>query len=291
MDLLSLDDDDIGGGSGGAFGDSFGSGGGGGASTSLSDEQLAQVERNGLAAAVNKGLQNSHKLLTTSHVEILLAHDYRAHQGRVVLSIRNLTSSTLSSLAVQWPGAEALAVKVALPATHIAGHEETVVQISADCMRPFDVLPPLDVSFSLGGSQFAYAVPLPLSVCLFAEPLPMDKNTYMTRWKAITGPDHEQQLVFPSSKPVASQLAFVKANLFPAGNVGIASELDTTDRTFTGALTVHTGTMVDGKRVCIGALLRLEGDVSGNKWRITVRATNAVVARGVKNFFVKHLGA
>ena len=72
------------------------------------------------------------------------------------------------------------------------GSEVECLQIAAECMRPFSEAqsPLLELSAksaATGQAILLEKIRLPLSVCSFCDPLPCDKETYMTRWRSIEG--------------------------------------------------------------------------------------------------------
>ena len=74
------------------------------------------------------------------------------------------------------------------------------LQIAAECMRPFSEaqLPLLELSAksaATGQTILLEKIRLPLSVCSFCEPLPCDKETYMTRWRSIEGVSYRREIL------------------------------------------------------------------------------------------------
>lgn len=280
VDLLSLDDD---------FGSPFG-GNSGGSGAGLTAEQTATIERNNRRICLVRGLTNKSDVVSTDLLHISAAHDYRAHQGRLVLSIINNSTSEIDRLEAQFAASDALSIQQKGLSTRLSPGEETNLQVAIDCMRPFEENPSVTLTFNSHGSKYSYHIPLPVNVSSFCDPLPMDKATYMARWKAITAEGTENQAVFNSSKPVdANLLNYIKNTLFPGSRLGLAEGLDN-ERTATGSCSFLTGTVgADGKKVAVGALMRLEADVANNKYRITVRATQPTVSAAFKNYIVHQL--
>lgn len=256
----------------------------------LTADQIAAMEGHCKSACLVRSLTTKSPLLSTDLVNIYIAHDYRAHQGRLALTVSNKSAHDIQGLSATFPSSDAIVFKQQGLSSHLSSGEESIMQIAADCMKPFSESPTMELAFTLRGSNHRYQIPLPVSVCSFCEPLPMDKATYMARWKAITADGTENQLVFPAGKVVNGELlSFIKNNLFPNSKIGVAEGLDN-EKTATGSCTFLTGTAgADGKRVAVGALMRLEGDPANNKFRITVRATHPTVSLGLKNFIVHQL--
>jgi AP-2 complex subunit alpha len=285
VDLLSLDDSDNGFES--TFGGASASMGGG---SGLSASQIESMQELCKAACLVRGLNTKNSLVNTDLVNVSVAHDYRTHQGRLALTVFNKSGHDIQGLAISFTANDALIMKQQGLSSSLAAGGESVAQIAADCMKPFSESPTIELAFTCKGVHHEYQISLPISVCSFCEPLPMDKATYMARWKAITAEGTENQLVFSARKTVNGDLLnFIKTNLFVNSKIGIAEGLDN-DRTATGSCTFLTGTAgADGKRIAVGTLMRLEGDPANNKFRITVRATHPTVSLGLKNFLVHQL--
>ncbi len=281
VDLLSLDDD-------------FSSAPAGGNSSSLNAEQSALVHRNVYAASLVKGLTTKNPVYTNSFVEITVASDYRNHQGRVVLFVHNKSNRDIRNIGfdVTSPAIDQqfLNVRTQITGTNASGGEEVRAQVAIECMRPFHDEVIGQLTFQYDGSAYKYDLPLPIYLPNFCMPLPSDKNTYMTRWKAITAEKTEAQQVFSAGKPITPEMIkHVQTVLMPGMSVGVAEGLDN-DKTFTGSCTFMTGTAgADGKPVAVGALMRLEGEPAANKYRITVRATHPTVSAAIKDFIVQQL--
>jgi hypothetical protein len=274
VDLLSLDDD-------------FSSPA---VSSGLSASAAEKLRTALKTAAIVKGLNSKTQLIDNDQLEISVASDYRAHQGRIAIAIYNKGNSDLRNVEFSVANSDALNVRVQAPSQRISPGDEGRVQIAIECLKPFREAPLSTLSFSVNQSNFKYEIPLPVSVPSFCVPLPSDKATYMNRWKAITAENTEAQQVFSSGRPVSPELLnFVRNTLMPAMSVANAEGLDS-DKTFTGSTTFMTGTVgPEGKPIAVGALLRLEGEPAHNKFRITVRATHPAVSQAIKDFIVTQL--
>ena len=107
----------------------------------------------------------------------------------------------------------------------------------------------------------------------------------MPRWKALEGEDREVQEVFSSAVPITAQLMQeIRSVYAPALHLGLATGLDT-DLTVTGCASFRTGTPAPegGGNISIGVMMRLEADISGNRFRVTVRAKHKLISMALKN--------
>lgn len=281
FDLLSMDDDE----------DTSASAG----STGISPALQAQVTEALHKAQLVKGMQTRATLFNNDILTVAVAHDYRAHQGRIAVFFNNKSNYQLDNFQVSLSHNEAFKQQQSEPSRTVVPFEETKMQVSIDCMRPFNhAATPLsmDVSFTVQGSTYRYPLTVPVTTLSFCEPLPCDKATYMQRWQAITGEGTEAQQVFSAARPVnPDALNYIRNVLVPAMHLGLAEGLDN-EKTVTGCLTFTTGTIGgDGKPAVVGALMRLEGDPGQNKYRVTVRSKQGPIAQAIKEFMIAHLGA
>ena len=99
----------------------------------------------------------------------------------------------------------------------------------------------------------------------------------------------ETQEVYSSKLTITPELVnTMRTKLYPKLKIGIANELDT-PTAITGCCTFRTGTKgPDGNPIVVGALVRLEGDTSQNRFRITVRAKHPIIAQAIKNILMQH---
>ena len=213
--------------------------------------------------------------------------DYRAHQGRISVNFQNLTQDPMTNVSVFTSGHESLQVKTKSPPSQINPGDEGLMQVVIDCMRPFPDLPFMEIKFETSNpySKRSYKLPMPVSAACFFDPLPLDKATYMARWKALEADKQgEVQEVFSSNRPITPELfVSIRTKLFPALKIGVAADLDT-PTTVTGCCSFRTGTAgKDGSFITVGSLLRLEGDLSQNRYRITVRSKHPLIAQAIRN--------
>ncbi|CAE7565460.1 ap2a1-1, partial [Symbiodinium microadriaticum] len=175
------------------------------------------------------------------------------------------------------------------PATRISLADSTKLTLLVECMKPFDSAPELTLSFTevSGGSrkQYVYPLRLPITAAAFCDPVVLDSASYMPRWKALEGEDREVQEVFASSKPVTADLVnHIRQSVVPGLKLGLANGLDSA-LTVNACASFRTGTPApDGAgNIAVGAMMRLEGDAAGNRFRITVRAKHPLIAKALKN--------
>lgn len=251
-------------------------------STSSSSKQLDLWYKEAISAAKNqKCVYFEDELL-----RVMIACDYRLHQGRIALLITNKTGTQLINLKVSSSSSNAINIRVQDPnTTTLSPNEDAKLFIAVDCMRPFDIIPIMSICFNIGQAPYNYDMKLPLAATSFMEAVAIqDKDIYLQQWKVMIGEGLENQEVFTSSKPLTSDyLDHIRNILFPNLHIGLMPSLDT-NQSITGVTSFRTGTPGnDGNLLSVGALLRIEADLSQNKFRVIVRAKNPIVSKSLKD--------
>lgn len=253
------------------------------AATSVTEDEKKQIQlwfnNATIAPAALKSVLYENPIVVVSVIS-----EFRAHQGRLQLFVDNKTDKDFLQFVLDIPTVDYLAVRQHNIPVVVSAGEESRIQIAVDCMRPFDNYLSFSLSFKLSGVEYKYDLLFPVTVATFSEPVPTDKATYMARWKAL---ENEVQEIFPCGKAMTSGLLQALRNkVFPALKIGLADELDATEKTATGSLSFRTGTPgPDGKPIAVGALLRLEADLENGRFRITVRSKHLKVSQAIKNIF------
>jgi len=240
-----------------------------------------------LKAQLVRGAAHRALLFTTpTLLSVTWAGEVRGAQGRFALFCTALTSlpSNVKMELQQAPPAGLNVVFTAAETNPLNTNDEGRIMLAIEATRPFAYSDTVRLSLLIK-SEIVKSVTLPVSLITFCTPLPMDKATYMTRWKAITAPGTEAQQVFNVEGKAVDErfMQGVKDTVFAM--LGPAEGLDADNRTITGGLTFNTSAAV------VGALLRLEADYATGRFRITVRSTNATVATAIKEYVVTHLTA
>jgi AP-2 complex subunit alpha len=149
-------------------------------------------------------------------------------------------------------------------------------------------------AWSSGGKNYSYALKLPILPTQFFEGVALTKDVYMQRWKQLEGADKEVQEIFSSVVTPLNPnvVAMIKKNVFAALHITIAEGMDN-DLTITGCGTFKTGTMgPDGTTpIVVGAMVRVEADVNGGRFRITVRSSAGSIAQALRNSIKVHLAS
>jgi hypothetical protein len=181
-----------------------------------------------------------------------------------------------------------VSVKYQPVATQISSGEEVTMLIAVECLKPFKQLVQLVITFASGNAQYVYRLDMPILLSSFFEPVPSDKATYMTRWKVL---GNEVQEIFASGKTLTPEyLLYIRNVLFSKLKIGLASELDTSEKTSTGSFSFHTSSVnSEGNLVSVGGMLRLEGDPSQNRFRVTIRSKHPLVSEAIRDVLKRFL--
>lgn len=196
--------------------------------------------------------------------------------------VNNKSGNDFSNLRAEVNSGPEVVVKVQSPPPSLQAGQEVAVLVAADCFKPFKEPVNVTLSFDAGYSEHSYTLRLPVLLSSFFEPVPSDRDTYMARWKML---ENEVQEIFPTERSLDREfLLFVRNTVFPKLKIGLAADLDTSERTCTGSFSLQTGTTTaDGKTVSVGGMLRLEADTNQKRFRVTIRSKHPVVSQAIRD--------
>lgn len=272
VDLLSMDDDS------GYSAPAPGNG--------LDAEAKEQIHANYKAACVT----TAKSILYDDDCVTLFSHaEYRAHQGRLALTLYNKgTQGDVDGISYDVTEAvEGVAIRTNPPTSNVcSAHDEHKYQLALACTRPFSASPGLILRYqTANGASVAVPFQLPVTTTSFSEPMTCNREVYMQRWRALEQDKiEEQEVVKANMGGIAvdeNLVGMIRSKLFPKLKIGLAEGLDTA-MTVTGCLSFRTGTAgPDGQPIAVGAMVRLEADAKSGMFRVTIRAKNAVVAKSL----------
>lgn len=220
---------------------------------------------------------------------------FHQHQARVGLLITNNGNSEITQfkIDVEVTPSDCFTIQKQEPSSRMMPIEDTKCQLSMACMKPFVESPKLKVSFVNNNRSYAYTLQIPILATHFFEPIVLNKETYMSRWKLLEGSNKEVQEVFASCVTPLNEsvISAIKKNVLPNLHIGIAEGMDGAT-TMTGCGTFRTGTLgPDGAPLVVGAMVRVEADVAGGRFRCTIRSAQGLVAKGLMNAIKSQLAA
>lgn len=228
MDLLSMDDDDN---------DDSSTSANNSASTYNASSASADESNLLLRAQLVRGAANRAPLFTIpSILSVSWAGEVRGAQGRFALFC-NASTSLPTGVKVELQQAPpGVNVVISTPETNaLNASEEGRIMLAIEATRPFAFADVVKVNVTTAKSELK-SVTLPITLLTFCTPLPMDKATYMTRWKAITAPGTEAQQVFNVEGKAVDEAFMQGVKDTVLSSLGPAEGLDADNRTVTGGM-------------------------------------------------------
>lgn len=247
----------------------------------LTSAQLAQ-HATWLRTAI---LANGGPIYDDGSLQIAAKLEIRLSQGRLTLSYRNISSSTLSNFSLKLGGDsglvrfEAGSVNATVPPGE-QGH----LQVMMECMKPAYPGPNLLIEYqdpAKGSRQ--ETISLPVLLTTFNEPITLAAQDFSQRWGMLTGPGQEaQEVIQASTKLTPDQIkqALTSGLKF----FYVAGLPDSSDTVLYGAASLRTGaTNPNGEKISVGCLIKIELNLNANALRVTTRtvaasATTALLA-------------
>ncbi|MBW0508004.1 hypothetical protein O181_047719 [Austropuccinia psidii MF-1] len=209
-------------------------------------------------------------------LQIGLKSVYHGERGRLALYFGNKITAPFESLTLSIENQESnkLSVSMAKIPTDTIESMSQIEQVAmVECKGPFETSPVLNVSY-LAGSLQTLAIPLPIFLNKFIEPIQLDSTTFFGRWKQIGGPPRERQEIFKVKLESNQMMSHQKmAQLLSGMKFDLLNQVDPNPNNLVGAGVLNMS--VAGK---VGCLLRLEPNESAKLARITIRTTNDLVS-------------
>ncbi|PWN95848.1 putative alpha-adaptin C [Tilletiopsis washingtonensis] len=215
-------------------------------------------------------------LFEDNQLQIGLKSEYHGHLGRITLYFGNKISVGFSSFTLSIKSQEPDALSVTLPKlptnTLAAGTQvQQVVQL--ECHDFFSKPPVLRINY-LAGSMQEISLRLPVILTKFVEPVQLGAADFFERWKQIGGPPREAQQIFAFKLTSTGEVDTKRHRKVVTGaRVGCLDNVDPNPVNLVGAGVLHMSNA--GK---VGCLLRSEPNREAKLCRLTVRATNDLVA-------------
>lgn len=225
---------------------------------------------------------NSGILYSDSIVQVSLRSEYRKHLGCLILDVKNISGTLISSLSVELDNGPALPQGDASPLkitnksmidSSLEHGRTTQHVIIIDCKAAFSFAPGQGPRIRLSwvaGSLKTVVLALPIRLEKFMEPANLSATDYFARWTQI-GVAMEAQKVFLCNNSNAS--ATTDRNFFRVLNYSSVAEADPNPVNLVGAGILYTSASGN-----FGCLARLEPDTERKNYRITIRATDSGLA-------------
>ena len=169
------------------------------------------------------------------HVAVAIEHDYRGSEGRVTVRVANKCSTPIDSLRSDLEAGETgLRYDFGAPSsTSLQPGEAAAQLLMLECMKPFDAIAALVVSFrsraasarpAIGqrtqfrrarrsqGVPYEVRLALPCVFTKFLEPVQLSPNVFVQRWATLGAPGLEHMVTFAATAGPANA-AFAKPRL------------------------------------------------------------------------------
>ena len=148
------------------------------------------------------------------HVAVAIEHDYRGSEGRVTVRVANKCSTPIDSLRSDLDAGETgLRYEFGAPSsTSLQPGEAAAQLLMLECMKPFDAVAALVVSFRSQGVPYEVRLALPCVFTKFLEPVQLSPNVFVQRWATLGAPGLEHMVTFAATAGPANA-AFAKPRL------------------------------------------------------------------------------
>jgi AP-2 complex subunit alpha len=238
-------------------------------------------------------------LFENALLQVGVKHEYVGAQGRVSVFFGNLGKDALlhfrasmedvDHFRVQKQGTQGLLDEDEAGGCTVAVRTQAKLLLMVECTAPFDDAPAMRVSFETQeGELHEYPLRLPIVATCFMEPVTLEPQAFMQRWKSLEGQERECQEVVkapPNSPPIDEEYMDRIASIVTNGlKFGRCQGCDPTPWTVSGAATFRTGAKDQkGNNINVGCLVRVEANPQAGAFRVTTRTLHPLCSRAIKN--------
>lgn len=238
-------------------------------------------------------------LFENSLVQVGVKHEYVGSQGRVSVFFGNLGEEPLKyfkirvddceHLRMSKQGTDGLLDEDEDGGCSVAIRTQAKLLLLVEVMAPFDDAPAMIVTFQTAeGERHEYPLRLPIVATCFMEPVTLEANAFMQRWKSLEGQERECQEVVkaPQNSPPIDEKHMRRISLIMTEglNFGRCEGCDPTPWTISGAATFRTGAKdKNGNNINVGCLVRVEANPQAAAFRVTTRTLHPLCSKAVKN--------
>lgn len=218
-------------------------------------------------------------LYEDSTIQIGVKTEYSGFQGKLALFIGNKTTNPINNFTASITQAENVNVTITNNISVIGAAAQVQLFLTVEVIAIPSNLPRFNCQYSSNSTPLSLALPIALSK--FLEPILMNANDFLARWKQIGAGAKEAQEVLKSATSIQPQ-AF--RTLFTSLNLGVLENVDPNPNNIVFASILHS--QRHGKVGCLG---RLEVSAEQNIYRLTVRVTNEAATTAVKAFVCQRI--
>jgi Adaptin C-terminal domain len=135
-------------------------------------------------------------LFENKYIRVTFAGEFRAHQGRTCLFFDNKGDMPMANFAIDVSTVDYAEMKKQDVPDIVSPGETSRMQIAIECKRPFNESPAFQVMFTMGTDTHCYYLKMPVIASSFCDPIKIDRDMYMARWKAMEADKTEVREVF-----------------------------------------------------------------------------------------------
>jgi AP-2 complex subunit alpha len=238
-------------------------------------------------------------LFENAILQVGVKHEYSGSQGRISIFFGNMSKTPLTNvravidevdhLRVQKTGTQGLLDEDENGGCTVAVRTQARLLLMVEVAAPFDDAPAMRVCFTTReGEVHEYPLRLPIVATCFMEPVTLEPEAFMHRWKSLEGQDRECQEVIktpPDAPRIDEEYMKRIVKIVTEGlKFGRCEGCDTTPWTVSGASTFRTGAKdLKGNNINVGCLVRVEANPTHGAFRITTRTLHPLCSKAVKN--------
>lgn len=229
-------------------------------------------------------------LYEDAHVQVGCKTSFAAPGGSVTVFVGNKGTVPLVAFKLRTAPSPAVKVEVGDAPTTIAPKAQLQVPLTLESLQPFTDAPRLMLSFiSTPGTGHAYALPVPVALHNFCEPIPMGADDYKGRWTALAGAPRE---VTAAVAPAAGADAITMAAAASALAKINMSSVDAGAPGATGASSFRTASVnAAGARISVGCLAMIIPAPTAGVFKVAVRTQHEQVSKALMAVLQQQLEA
>jgi len=228
-------------------------------------------------------------------LQVGVKHEYVGSQGRISVFFGNLSPTPLLNFRVRVDDCEHLRTQkqgtqglLDDEGCTVAVRTQAKLLLLVEVLSPFDDAPAMRVFFTTAdGLPHEYPLRLPIVATCFMEPVKLEPNAFLQRWKSLEGPELECQEVVKAPPNVViteEYMERIAAIITDGLKFGKCDGCDPTPWTVSGAATFRTGSKdSNGNTINVGCLLRVEANPQAGAFRVTTRTLHPLCSKAVKN--------
>lgn len=232
-------------------------------------------------------------------LQVGVKHEYVGSQGRISVFFGNLSKAPLTHfravveendhLRIQKQGTNGLLDENEDGGCTVAVRTQAKLLLIVEVTAPFDDAPAMRVCFETAdGDYHEYPLRLPIVATCFMEPVTLEPNAFMQRWRSLDGNERECQEVVkaPANAPAIDEeyMDRIRGIVTDGLKFGHCHGCDPTPWTVSGAATFRTASKdKNGNNINVGCLVRVEANPQAGAFRVTTRTLHPLCSKAIKN--------